>query len=154
MKVVQIPMTKADLFLRIFEAYHTGTLKCFETVYANFTESSHSHAWMTPRASKSARKQVISMQRGWQAYTTPTFRGICTFAVFFSVSRPFLSLHSCYEGHLVLFCKEKIEPLDCVMANIKRSGLRDFRCYLRVSSLEGQIWYLWQEFIYCTCKQL
>ena len=34
-KVVQIPMTKADLFLRIFEAY-PGTLKCFETLYANF----------------------------------------------------------------------------------------------------------------------
>ena len=34
-----------------------------------------------------------------------------------------------------MFCKEKIEPLDCVMANIKRSGLRDFRCYLRVSSI-------------------
>ena len=47
----------------------------------------------------------------------------------------FLSLHSCYEGHLVLFCKEKIESLDCVMASIKRSGLRDFRCYLRVYSL-------------------
>ena len=72
---------------------------------------------------------------GWQAYTTPTVRGICKFAVFFSVSRPFLSLHSCYEGHLVLFCKEKIESLDCVMANIKRSALRDFRCYLRLSSL-------------------
>ena len=47
----------------------------------------------------------------------------------------FLSLHSCNEGHLVLFCKEKIDPLDCVMANVKRSGLRDFRCYLRVSSI-------------------
>ena len=33
----------------------------------------------------------------------------------------FLSLHSCYEGHFVLFCKEKIEPLDRVMANFKRS---------------------------------
>ena len=33
----------------------------------------------------------------------------------------FLSLHSCYEGHFVLFCKEKIEPLDRVMANLKRS---------------------------------
>ena len=32
----------------------------------------------------------------------------------------FLSLHSCYERHLVLFCKEKIESLDRV-ANIKRS---------------------------------
>ena len=26
-----------------------------------------------------------------------------------------------YEGHLVLCCKEKIEPLDHVMANFKRS---------------------------------
>ena len=34
-----------------------------------------------------------------------------------------------------MFCEEKIEPLDCVMANIKRSGLRDFCCYLHVSSL-------------------
>ena len=48
----------------------------------------------------------------------------------------FLSLHSCYEGHFVLFCKEKIEPLDRVMANFKRViGLRDFRCYLCVASL-------------------
>ena len=55
---------------------------------------------------------------------------------FFFFSGSFLSLHSCYEGHLVLFCKEKIEPLDRVMANTnKRSSLRDFRCYLRVASL-------------------
>ena len=33
----------------------------------------------------------------------------------------FLSLHSCYEGHFILLCKEKIEPLDRVMANFKRS---------------------------------
>ena len=31
---------------------------------------------------------------------------ICRFLFGFSI---FLSLHSCYEGHLVLFCKEKIE---------------------------------------------
>ena len=41
----------------------------------------------------------------------------------------FLSLHSCYEGHFILFCKEKIESLDRVMANFKRSGLHDFHCY-------------------------
>ena len=32
MKVVQIPITKADLFLGIFKAY-PGTLKCYETLY-------------------------------------------------------------------------------------------------------------------------
>ena len=73
-------------------------------------------------------------KRGLTGHTTPTVRAICKFAVFpVSVSRPFLSLHSCYEG--TWFCKEKVEPLDCVMANIKRSDLRDFRSYLRVTSL-------------------
>ena len=43
---------------------------------------------------------------------------ICRFLFGFSI---FLSLHPCYEGHFVLFCKEKIESLDRVMANIKRS---------------------------------
>ena len=36
MKVVQIPMTKADLFLRIFETY-PGTLKRSEILYASFS---------------------------------------------------------------------------------------------------------------------
>ena len=33
--------------------------------------------------------------------TTPTVRGICTFAVLFSVSRPFLSFTLVCEGHFV-----------------------------------------------------
>ena len=60
---------------------------------------------------------------GWQAYTTPTVRGICTFAVFFSVSRPFCSFTLIYEGHSVLCYKEKIELLDRVMANFERSSV-------------------------------
>ena len=36
-------------------------------------------------------KNCASSKGSWQAYTTPTVRGICTFAVFFSVSRPFCS---------------------------------------------------------------
>ena len=56
-----------------------------------------------------------------QAYTTPTVRGICTFAVFFSVSQPFCHFTLVYEGHFVLCCKEKIEPLDRVMAKFERS---------------------------------
>ena len=41
---------------------------------------------------------------GLTGLTTPTVRGICMFAVFFSVSQPFLSLHSSlfYERHFVL----------------------------------------------------
>ena len=50
---------------------------------------------------------------------TPTVRGISTFAVFFSVSRPFCRFTLVYEGHFVFCCKEKIEPLDRVMANFK-----------------------------------
>ena len=57
---------------------------------------------------------------------------ICRFLFGFSI---FLSLHSCYEGHFVLFCKEKIESLDRVMANIKVIGLHDFRCYLHVADI-------------------
>ena len=51
---------------------------------------------------------------------TPTFRGICTFAVFFSVSQPFCRFTLVYEGHFVLCYKEKLEPLDRAMANFKR----------------------------------
>jgi len=36
-----------------------------------------------------------SVKWGWLAYTTSTVRDICTFAVLCSVTRPFLSLHSC-----------------------------------------------------------
>ena len=58
---------------------------------------------------------------GWQAYRTPTARGICTFAAFFSVfQRPFSLFTLVYEGHSVLCYKKKIEPLDRVMANFKR----------------------------------
>ena len=53
--------------------------------------------------------------------TTPTVRGICTFAVYFSVFRPFCRFTLVYEGHFVLCYKEKIEPLDRAMANFKRS---------------------------------
>ena len=57
---------------------------------------------------------------------TPTVRGICTFAVFFSVSRPFCRFTLVYEGHFnasgfVLCYKEKLEPLDRALANFKRS---------------------------------
>ena len=39
--------------------------------------------------------------------TTPTVRGICTFAVYFSVFRPFCRFTLVYEGHFVLCYKEK-----------------------------------------------
>ena len=52
---------------------------------------------------------------------TPTVRGICTIAVFFAVSRLFCRFTLIYERHFVLCCKEKIEPLDRVMANFTRS---------------------------------
>ena len=48
---------------------------------------------------------------GWQACTTPTVRGIFSFAVFFSVSRPFCRFTLDFEGHFVLCCKEKLQPL-------------------------------------------
>ena len=48
-------------------------------------------------------------------------RGICTFAVFFSVSRRFCSFTVVYEGHFVLCRKEKIALLVRVMANFERS---------------------------------
>ena len=43
----------------------------------------------------SIMEDQISVKWGWQVYTTPTVPGICTFAVFFSVSWPFMSLQSC-----------------------------------------------------------
>ena len=39
--------------------------------------------------------------------TTPTVRAICTFAVYFSVFRPFCRFTLVYEGHFVLCHKEK-----------------------------------------------
>ena len=63
----------------------------------------------------------ISAKWDWLGYTTSTVRDICTFAVLFSVSRPFCRFTLDYEGHFVLCCKEKLEPLDRGMANFKRS---------------------------------
>ena len=42
--------------------------------------------------------------------TASTVRGICTFAVCFSVFPPFCRFTLVYEGHFVLCCREKIEP--------------------------------------------
>ena len=39
--------------------------------------------------------------------TTPSVRAICTFAVYFSVFRPFCRFTLVYEGHFVLCYKEK-----------------------------------------------
>ena len=39
--------------------------------------------------------------------TTPTIRAICTFAVYFSVFLPFCRFTLVYEGHFVLYYKEK-----------------------------------------------
>ena len=39
--------------------------------------------------------------------TTPTARAICTFALYFSVFRPFCRSTLVYEGHFVLCYKEK-----------------------------------------------
>jgi len=41
---------------------------------------------------------------GWLAYTTSTVRDICRFAVLCSVTRPFLSLHSCSWTHFRVVC--------------------------------------------------
>ena len=55
--------------------------------------------------------------------TTPTVRAICKFAVYFSV-RPFCRFSLVYEGHR-RYCiiRRKLEPLDCAMADLKRSKL-------------------------------
>ena len=63
---------------------------CFKTLYFSY------------------RLDYFDAKWGWQAYTTPTVRGISTFAVFFSVSRPFCRFTLVYEGQFVLCCKEKI----------------------------------------------
>ena len=58
---------------------------------------------------------------GLTALTTPTVRGICTFAVFFLVSQPFCRFTLVHVGHFVSCYKEKIESLDRAMANFKSS---------------------------------
>ena len=52
--------------------------------------------------------------------TTPMIRGICTFVVFFSVSRPFCRFTLVCGGHFVL-CYKETEPLDRAMASFNRS---------------------------------
>ena len=49
----------------------------------------------------------VGVKWGWKAHMTPTVRGICTFAVSFSVSRPLCRFTLVYEGHFVLCHKEK-----------------------------------------------
>ena len=70
-----------------------------------------------------ARKTVtfVGVKWGCQTHMTLTVRGICTFAVFLSVSRPICRFSLVFEGHFVLCYKEKLEPLDRAMANFKRS---------------------------------
>ena len=58
---------------------------------------------------------------GLTGLTIPRVRGICTFAVFFSVSRPFCRFTLVHVGDFVLCYKEKIESLDHAMAIFKTS---------------------------------
>ena len=58
---------------------------------------------------------------GLKGLMTPRVRGICTFAVFFLVSRPFCRFTLVHVGHFVLCYNEKIESLDRAMANFKNS---------------------------------
>ena len=66
-----------------------------------------------------------------------TVRGICTFAVFFSVSRPFCRFTLVYEGHFVLCYKEKTSAVGSIVLRqiLEVIGLHDFRCFLHVASL-------------------
>ena len=57
-----------------------------------------------------------SVKWSWPAYTTPMVRGICTFTVYFSVSRSFLSLHSYLWRALHIRASRT-----CCKANFKRS---------------------------------
>ena len=56
--------------------------------------------------------------------TTPTVRAICKLAVYFSVFRPFSRFSLVYEGRW-RYCiiRRKLEPLNCAMADLKRSKL-------------------------------
>ena len=54
---------------------------------------------------------------GLIAYTTPTVRDICSFAVFFLFSLSFCRFTLVYEGRFMLCYKEKLEPSDRAMAN-------------------------------------
>ena len=83
----------------------------------NFSKVEYGKIW----ESRGRAEGFVNLKWGWQAYTTPTVRGICTFAVFFSVSRPFCCFTLVYKGHFILCCKEKLESLDRAMANFKRS---------------------------------
>ena len=58
---------------------------------------------------------------GLTGLTTPTVGCICTFAVFFSVSRPFCRFTLVHAGYFVSCYKEKIDSLDRAMANCKSS---------------------------------
>ena len=55
-------------------------------------------------------------------------RQMCSFAVFFSVSRPFFSLH----GHFRLCYKEKLEQSDRACYGKQVTG-PDFRCFICMS---------------------
>ena len=57
-----------------------------------------------------------SAKMGLTAYTNPAVRDICSFAVFFLVSRPFCRFTLVYEGRFMLCYKEKLEPSDRAVA--------------------------------------
>ena len=62
---------------------------------------------ITRRRFRGRKPYVIIANKIDRPNTTPTVRGICTFAVFFSVFRPFCRFTLVYEGHFVLCYKEK-----------------------------------------------
>ena len=88
------------------------------------TDSRYPEKWpeSLKELEKSGQKVLISLcKMGLTGLHDSTVRGVCTFAAFFSVSRPLSRFTLVYEGHFVLCYKEKIKPLDRAMANFKRS---------------------------------
>ena len=80
---------------------------------------------------------------GWLADTTSTVRDICTFAVLFLFTRPFLALHSCLKGTSCCVIMRNFKwnwaVRSCFGKVLQVISLHDFRCYLL--SVRG-VWHL------------
>ena len=102
-----------------------GVRACFETdnlrdKNAIKFEVLYFNAWHVIGYCSVEKIPKLMCKMGLTDLTTPTVCGICTFAVFLSVSRPFFCRFTVvYEGHFVLCCKKKLEPLDRAMPNLR-----------------------------------
>ena len=121
--LLMFSVTCSKLALTVWDKLHTADNECTRSSlwrhsYCNWQWPGFHQEVDCPQRQQGTNQclnqSLCSTKRSWQAYTTPTVRGICTFAVFFSVSRPFCSFLYLYNlpcVSVLFFCSFLLQDI-------------------------------------------